>query len=231
MQDNNREYVKINSLWKRHGCDLEKVDKVFRDTITNKKDFIVGEYSKQEFGNIKKWHVEEKIDGTNIRVTYKNGSIYIEGRTSAAQLPCHLLHYLQETFTPEIMQKVFPVEPGDDSMPKVTLFGEGYGPKIQSCGGNYRSTPGFILFDVFVGGWWLKREDVKSIADKIGVPTCPEIGVMEECEIVEYIKSNPLSLCSKIPHVMEGVVCRSYPLVLFRDGTPVMWKLKCKDFQ
>lgn len=231
MPDNNREYVKINSLWKRYGCDLEKVDKVFRDTVKNKKDFIVGEYSKAEFGNIKRWHVEEKVDGTNIRITYKQGSVQIEGRTASAQLPCHLLHYLQETFTPEIMEKVFPVTNHDDPMPKVTLFGEGYGPKIQGCGSNYRSTPGFILFDVFVGGWWLKREDVKSIAEQIGVPMCPEFGFMEEADIVEFVKSFPLSKCSKIPQVMEGVVCRSHPLMLFRDGTPVMWKLKCRDFQ
>ena len=28
----------------------------------------------------------------------------------------------------------------------------------------------------------------------------------------------------------EGIVARSYPLVLFRNRNPVVWKLKKKDF-
>ena len=30
---------------------------------------------------------------------------------------------------------------------------------------------------------------------------------------------------------IEGVVVRSYPLMLFRDGSPIMWKLKVKDYK
>jgi len=31
--------------------------------------------------------------------------------------------------------------------------------------------------------------------------------------------------------VAEGIVARAYPMFLFRDGTPVMWKLKVRDFK
>ena len=79
-------------------------------------------------------------------------------------------------------------------------------------------------------GWWLKREDVKTIADQLGIPMVPSLGVMTEAAIVEFVKSYPLSRCSLIPQVMEGVVCRSDPLMLFRNGKPLMWKLKCKEF-
>jgi hypothetical protein len=53
---------------------------------------------------------------------------------------------------------------------------------------------------------------------------------MSEAEVVEFVKSRPLSRCSEVPQMMEGVVCRSDPLVLFRNGKPMMWKLKCKEF-
>lgn len=47
-------YPKINTLWKR-------------EEEANKSRIIIGEYALEECGLIKKWQVQEKIDGTNIR--------------------------------------------------------------------------------------------------------------------------------------------------------------------
>lgn len=224
------EYPKINSLWKREGWYFDQDKKNSPDYQKGRQSFIEGDYASAEFGNIKLWDVEEKVDGTNIRIHFTCSlnqppiqPIFM-GRTANSQLPCHLLQYLQSHFTEERLQKVFP----DGS--NVFLFGEGYGPKIQGCGGNYRGDPGFILFDVMVGNWWLKREDVYGIANQLQVPHCPPIGRMSEAEIVEYVKSKPLSRCSRNPQMMEGVICRSEPLVLYRKGIPIMFKLKCKEF-
>jgi ATP-dependent RNA circularization protein (DNA/RNA ligase family) len=216
------EYVKINSLWKRQDY-VKGLPKGQHGPL------IQGEYSDTTFGAIKWWRVEEKIDGTNIRVFYKDGRVSFGGRTSAAQLPCHLLEYLQATFTDALMQSRFQGENG--ILPNVILFGEGYGQKIQACGGNYRKDVGFILYDVYIGGWWLRRDDVGKIAEELGIPAAPDLGIMTEEEVIDFVKSNPLSRCSDVPQVMEGVVCRSEPLLLFRDGKPVMWKLKCKEFR
>lgn len=216
------EYVKINSLWKRQ----EYVKGLPKGTHG---PLIIGQYSETEFGNIKKWHVEEKVDGTNVRIFYSGGNVHFGGRTDNAQMPTSLIKYLQDNFGDWNLSKVFsPKE--NEPYPTVTLFGEGYGPKIQAAGGNYRSDPGFILFDVNVGGWWLKREDVYSIAVQLGIPHCPDLGLMTEEEIIEFVKSKPMSRCSNVPQMMEGVVCRSDPLVLFRNGRPLMWKLKCREF-
>jgi len=216
------EYIKINSLWKRQEY-VEGRPKGSHGSL------IVGDYSEPEFGNIKKWRVEEKIDGTNVRVIYREGKVQFGGRTDNAQIPCLLYNYLQEKFTDELMATTFPsIEAPFPT--HVILFGEGYGPKIQSAGENYRIDIAFILFDVWVGGWWLKREDVREIAAKLGVDAVPDLGVKTEEEIVEFVKSKPLSVCSRIPQMMEGVVCRSEPLTLFRNGKPMIWKLKCKEF-
>ena len=231
------EYPKINSLWKRQGWYFEDGKKNSPEYQAGRQSFIIGDYAEPEFGNIKKWRVDEKIDGTNVRIVFSRaqsggqtlfdgwstGVTYL-GRTENAQMPTHLLAYLQSTLTKECIGKAFP-EATD-----VILFGEGYGPKIQAGGGNYRSDAGFILFDVFVGGWWLKWEDVTEIAHKLGIPHSPHLGIMTEEEIVEFVKSKPLSRCSVIPQMMEGVIARADPLVLFRNGKPVKWKLKCKEF-
>jgi ATP-dependent RNA circularization protein (DNA/RNA ligase family) len=222
------EYTKIHSLWKRQGWYFEENAKKDPSKQAGRQSFIEGDYAIEGLGNIKEWDVEEKVDGTNIRITYDENGLVFNGRTALAQIPTPLYDHLLETFTLEKMEEVFPSQ--DGKFPQVTLYGEGYGPKIQACGRNYRKTPGFILFDVRVSGWWLKREDVSDIANKLEVPMVPQLGKMTAERIVEFIKSNPLSLCSAVPQVMEGVVCRSSPLMFFRNGQPVMFKLKCKDY-
>lgn len=222
------EYVKINSLWKREGWYFDQDKKNSPDYQAGRQSFIIGDYSEPEFGNIKKWRVDEKIDGTNIRVQFIN-SVRFKGRTENAQIPPNLFDHLQKTFTFEKMAATFPLHE-DGAYPIVTLFGEGYGPKIQAGGGNYRKEVGFILFDIVVGGWWLKREDVTELAKKMEIPVVPDLGIMSEDEIVEFVKSKPLSKCSQNPQMMEGIIARSEPLMLFRNGKPLMWKLKCKEF-
>lgn len=218
------EYLKINSLWKRE-------DYIKGGTKGKHGPLIEGQYSEPEFGNIKRWHVEEKIDGTNVRVMYKEGKVCFGGRTDDSQMPVSLMFYLQETFTEYSLSKAF-ASVVDLSYPNVILFGEGYGPKIQAGGGNYRKDVGFILFDVLVGDWWLQRSAVKDIADKLSIPMCPALfdEPKTEQEIVEFVKSKPMSKASIIPQMMEGVVCRSEPLMLFRNKKPIMFKLKCKEF-
>jgi len=227
------EYPKIHSLYKRHGWYFDQDKKKSPDYQKGRQSFIVGDYAEPEFGNIKRWRIDEKIDGTNIRIFWDRDvamdgplNVRFGGRTKDAQIPCHLLEYLQNHFTKERLEAVFPF----DTATRGVLFGEGYGPKIQACGGNYRKECGFILFDVNIGGWWLKREDVKSIADQLLIPMVPDLGIMTEEEVVEFVKSKPLSQCSITPHVMEGVMCRSEPLMLFRNGKPIQFKLKCKEF-
>lgn len=221
------EYFKINSLWKREGWYFDEEKKKNPNFQKGRQSFIIGDYACEEFKNVKWWHVEEKIDGTNIRIIFKDGKVTFGGRTKAAQIPTFLLDYLMKTFTDSLMQARFCK---DGNVPQVILFGEGYGPKIQKGGGNYRKDPGFILFDVWIGGWWLTRQGVIEVAQSLDIPYAPEIGIMSESAIVEYVKSQPFSLCSETQQVMEGVVCRPNPLMLFRDGKPIIWKLKCKEF-
>ena len=221
------EYPKINSLWKRHGWYLDEGKKDNPEYQKGRQSFIIGDYASPEFGLINKWQCQEKIDGTNIRVNFTKECVKFFGRTKEATLSKPLQKYLHDTFTIEKMTNQFVK---DDTFNEVWLFGEGYGPKIQSGGGNYRKDPGFILFDVRIGTWWLEQSAVKDIAEALGVPYAPIIRTMTEPEIVEYVKSKPYSLCSITPHMMEGIIARPEPLLLKRNGDPLMFKLKCREF-
>ena len=211
-------YPKINSLWKR-------------ELDTGRKYLIADEYACEEFKNIKTWRVTEKIDGTNIRIIYRDGVVSIRGRTDDAQIPPKLLTFLQANFNDYTMDKHFPRVKDSDAYPSVILFGEGYGPKIQSCGGNYIDSPSFIFFDVHCQGWWLNRDGVADISNKFEMPHVPDLGLMTQEEIINFVKSKPLSTCSIKEQVMEGIVARTDPMLLFRDKTPLIFKLKCRDFE
>lgn len=217
-------YPKMQSLWKR---DMDN------DGI-----IIEGSYSKDEFKNINLWHVTEKIDGMNIRITYnaKNKTLDFRGRTDKAILPVELLDYLKTKFTLSKFQKVF-----EGNHTQVILFGEGYGGKIQ-CGGNYRKDVSFILFDIWISGWWLKPIDVEKIGKQLGIDYVPVLGIYSTTEIISMIKYKlPNDLANKVYNykfnkqihnlVMEGIVARSSPLVLFRNSNPLMFKLKVKDYE
>lgn len=203
-------YPKIDTIWKR---DKE-----------NNFEIMEGEFSKPEFEAIRQWDITEKIDGTNIRIIYSDGHVQFAGRTDKAEIPAHLIEYLMSTFKPSVLKPVFG---GAD----VTLFGEGYGPKIQKGGGLYRKDAGFILFDVVIDKWWLMREKVESIALDLDIPCVELIGTMSYTDAIKYVQSSPASIEADQIKIMEGIVARSNPLMLFRNGNPVMWKLKDRDFK
>lgn len=204
-------YPKINTLWKRNEKD--------------KFNIIEGDYSCPEFENIKQWHITEKIDGTNIRILYNGKEPVFYGKTDKAQIPPFLLEYLKKIFTKELLSKQFP-----EAKNGIILYGEGYGNKIQS-GKRYRDDNSFILFDALIDGWWLEPDKVKQLAKELGIDYVPELGIRSIKEVISLIQGSYPSGISKQELNAEGIVARSHPLVLFRNGEPVMWKLKTKDYQ
>lgn len=205
-------YEKINTLFKR---DKEK-------------DFTIipGDYSTPEMNNVILWSVSEKIDGMNIRVIFTREGIEFRGRTDNAQIPGNLLKYLMKTFTAEGLSEVFDLEKAE----RVILYGEGYGPKIQK-GGKYRDDVSFILFDVLIDDIWMKEEDVTRFANNLDIDRAPLLGKMIHEDVVEFVKSRPESKAGKPGTIMEGVVCRSEPLMLDRMGRRVIFKLKVEDYE
>jgi len=216
-------YQKIQTLWKRQGTEGK-----------HKGHIVPDEFSKEEFDNIRYWHVTEKIDGTNIRIQleewdfdamHKTKTLTIKGRTDAANIPKKLKEFLEAKFTEKGMIEQFP------DVKNIILFGEGFGGYIQKAGKFYSDDCSFILFDVWIDGWWLDYGSVVEIADKLGIQCVPSLGLLSKDEIEEYVKSEPKSVVSKQEQIMEGVVCTSAPMLLFRDGKPLRFKLKVNDYK
>ena len=132
------EYHKIQSVYKR-------------DPQQNNKRFLIGQWSIPEFDYLARneWVWTEKIDGTNVRVHWDGARILLAGRTDDVQLPLFLVRKLEELFNRAKMRAIFPPDEPRD----ITLFGEGFGAKIQKAGTLYKPDGcDFILFDVNVSG-------------------------------------------------------------------------------
>jgi len=204
------EYHKIEGLFKR-------------DEMTKK--LLANEFRNETVDMLKncEWEFTEKIDGTNVRVVWDGHKVSFYGRTDRAVLPGRLLAALETAFGGEVNEQIFEEHFGET---EVTLYGEGYGAKIQN-GGDYRSDNAFILFDVQIGDLFLTRKDVECIAQYFGVDVVPIVlrGTIEDG--IRFVKARPNSTIGTAK--MEGVVGR--PRVELRDrrGNRVIVKIKVRD--
>jgi ATP-dependent RNA circularization protein (DNA/RNA ligase family) len=186
---------------------------------------MIGQFSLPEFSYLydNLWHIEEKIDGTNIRVLFDGVNIKFNGKTDNAQMPVFLYDKLLTMFNKESMSKVFV----DNA--NVCLYGEGYGRKIQAIGSSYiPDDVSFILFDVWINGIWLKRDDVYYIADKLNIKHVPYLGstTLKDAEL--KVTNGFKSLIGDCQ--AEGVVCRPLVELQSRMGNRIITKIKTRDF-
>ena len=206
--------------------EYTKIPNIFKRETFGKNKLIEGEYSSPELEYLSKsmWGFEEKIDGTNIRVCWDGYRVEFRGRTDRAQIPAHLMAKLEELFGGETKEELFEQTFGKT---EVILFGEGFGEKIQKGGGLYGPV-NFRLFDVYIGGYWLNRDNVSDIAEKFGIDRAPSLftGTLEEG--VEFIKKHPKSVLRDAE--MEGIVGRPMVQMFSRTGQRIMVKIKCRDF-
>ena len=203
------------------GGEYPKIQTVFeRDPATNFKTLLPS-YALPEFAYLAKneWVFTEKVDGTNIRLTRKDGQPVIGGRTDNAQIPTYLLPRLRE-----LVDRLCASDLAD-----MTLYGEGFGAKIQKGGGNYiPNGTDFVLFDIMCGGFWLERANVEDVAQKLDIPVVPIVGFGTLHDAIEQTKAGMTSTWG--PFVMEGLVMRPAVELVNRRGDRIISKIKHRDF-
>lgn len=205
-----------------------KIDSVYkRDPATKYQTFLEGDWSRPEFELLADclWVATEKVDGTNVRVHIQDDSYAVGGRTDKAELSESLSGRLSEI--------------GERSLAAglngLTLYGEGFGGRIQKVGplyGDERVT----LFDVMVtrSGTFLKREDVRDIAEKVGVGVVPVFSVATLHYLIGLIRDrspgDPVFQSRLGDCEAEGLVAT--PRGDFRDrlGRRIVTKIKRRDW-
>lgn len=213
------EYQKINTLFKRDSKNI----------------IIPSQFTLPEFDYLKDniWECTEKIDGTNIRIELlfeeDKVTMQFKGRTEAANIPAHLVNKLYEIFDGVTWREVFPTMKTGN----ITIYGEGYGAKIQKGGGNYISNGvNFILFDVKVGEWWLNRASLEEIAEKLDIQVVPLIGYFTIDDAIKIVKKGFKSHISEnLDFIAEGLVLKPIVELHDRKDNRIITKLKTKDFE
>ena len=223
------EYPKIQTLFKRDEKNI----------------IIPGSYTLDEFLYLEDnlWEATEKIDGTNVRIEvepihdgdasecFMGNKLSIKGRTDNAQMPTMLMERLNELFSIEKLAAAFP---DITSKPmRMTLFGEGYGKKIQGCGSRYiKDGVDFILFDVNIDGWWLRKNDTMDIARKLGIKHVPYLGPMTlQNALSKALEGFKSAIAEDETLEAEGIVLKAMLGIKDRRGNRIMTKIKTKDIR
>jgi len=195
------------------------------------KQFILGQWTTLELEYLKDndWIWTEKVDGTNIRIMWDGKGVRLGGRSDDAQLYAPLVERLNELFNTPTKKLLFEEKFGIEEDTQVTLYGEGYGARIQKGGGNYNADGvDFVMFDVRVGDIYLKKEDVKEIANAFGVDVVPIVGHGTLEEAIELVKKGFKSKWGDF--IAEGIVARPRVELRTRMGERIITKVKHKDF-
>lgn len=210
--------------------EYHKIEGIFEREEERPHKMLPGKYRNPVWKALEKlqWTFTEKIDGTNIRVHWDGHKVTFGGRTDNAQIPALLYTKLAELFDGTANEQVFEQKFGET---EVTLYGEGYGAKIQKGGGDYLDGQGFILFDVKIGDVWLERSSLEDIAKSFDIPLVPIAfqGTLDEA--IAFAKLGFNSIIAKTERKSEGMVGTPDCAVLDRRGNRVIVKLKSHDLQ
>lgn len=191
-----------------------------------KGQFDIGNWMFPEFEALADlpWQWTEKINGMNVRVIWDGYKVTFAGRGDNARWPLHLLEYLQKTFSEYLLEQQF------GSTPAI-LYGEGHGANVVEGSGVYGYDPGFTLFDVKIGGFWLERSSLVSVSNGLAVPLVPLVLTGPISQAIDLLTSGLRSDWSdrSLFHA-EGLVGKAPSGLLNRKGEPIWMKIKTEDF-
>lgn len=179
------------------------------------------EFTCEEFRYLQNnlWWCTEKVDGTNVRLIFDDtGQLEIRGRTDKARLHETLIAAI------EVLVQAFPVE-----LHGLTLYGEGYGGKIQK-GKEYRPDPSFILFDVWShdAQRFLDWPFVTEVAAACQLQHVPLVGPISLWKAYQLVQEGLPSTLKD--GYAEGLVCRPTVPLYTPHGERVIVKVKHRDY-
>lgn len=165
----------------------------------------------------------EKIHGTSAHVGWNEGKLtFFSGGEKHERFV--------GLFNQEFLTKAFT----DLFHPKITVYGEAYGGKMQGMSGTYGPDLKFIVFDVQVGDSWLNVPDAEDVTKKLGLEfvhytristILDAIDAARDADSVQAIR-NGVGAGKK----MEGVVLRPLIELTTNNGSRVMSKHKRTEF-
>jgi hypothetical protein len=225
------EFEYLRSLKWRGECKIDGTN--MRIEVTPRIEYVI------EYENNVDLVETDEVLGVHFDVT-------IKGKTDNAQIPKELQKYMEDNYPEEKvletlgLKEYIPVKEFaehkwndiTDIPTKYTIYGEGYGRKIQKAGGNYiKDGVGFRVFDVKVNDLYLLTDARDEIATKLGAPIVPFIGYFTLDEAIEFVRKGfKTGLWDNKDMYEEGLVLRTDLGLKNRRGERLITKIKYEDF-
>ena len=144
-------------------------------------------------------------------------------------MPSQLLEELNRLFDEKTLIEYF--SKNSDFNAPITIYGEGYGKKIQSCGSKYcKDHAKFIVFDIKIGNWWLNRPDIEQICKDLNLDIVPIMGYFTVQEAINYVKKGFKDPIAEEDLDAEGLVLKTDLNIRRRNGERIVTKIKTCDF-
>ena len=256
-------YQKINTLFKR---DVNNIIMPYEDFVDPALEWLKDckfECSEKVDGTNVRFEVSSMPKYENDELVGVSFSVEYKGKTDNAVIPKMLEDFMKTTYTPDVIfnglgiKEFVPVSeffehnwlaldentkeaiPDINRVPKMyTIYGEGYGAKIQACGSQYLKDSNKVIgFDVKVTSnngdeLYLLSKNRDEIMNKMGMPIVPTIGYFTIQEAINYVKRGFVSHVAENNKgfIAEGLVCKSPVGLKNRQGQRIIFKVKTCDW-
>ena len=256
-------YQKINTLFKR---DVNNIIMPYEDFVDPALEWLKDckfECSEKVDGTNVRFEVSSMPKYENDELVGVSFSVEYKGKTDNAVIPKMLEDFMKTTYTPDVIfnglgiKEFVPVSeffehnwlaidentkeaiPDINRVPKMyTIYGEGYGAKIQACGSQYLKDSNKVIgFDVKVTSnngdeLYLLSKNRDEIMNKMGMPIVPTIGYFTIQEAINYVKRGFVSHVAENnkDFIAEGLVCKSPVGLKNRQGQRIIFKVKTCDW-
>lgn len=203
-----------------------KIDSLFNRDDNFKVNF---EYRRPEFGYVDNWLWMEKIDGANISIINTEAGTEWRGRTPKANFIDAAVEHLDEVS--DSLHEHLSASRADHGLESIEIFGELYGPKIQS-GGIYRTDLGTTFYDMRVNRKvWLPHEAVLAHCDMMDLDM-PVFGYGHTDDLIDFVAAGFDTFETRgSGGPAEGIIAKTEVPLYNNAGNRLIWKLKHRDFK
>ena len=174
-----------------------------------------------------KWQVTEKIHGCNFSMWRNREEFKFAKRSSFTDGDFYNCQEVVDKYKLN-MHRLWQTIRNNGGF-EVTVFGELYGPGIQT-GVYYSDEKDFAAFDIMVDGELLSPVATYNMCIAHRIPHVPVIGYFEFQEALKHSPEFNSILGNKEDNISEGVVIKPMSPKFFKNGGRVILKNKSKKF-
>jgi len=181
-------------------------------------------YKNQTILMFKECYAMEKVDGTSTHIKWEGNRLtFFSGGAPHEQF---LSLWDQESLKAKFVEHF-----GETA---VTIYGEGYGGKVQGMSQTYGKELKFIAFDVTVANKWLDVPDAEGVCKLFAIEFVPYTITSTDLAALDALRDAPSEVAVRRgitePRIKEGIVLRPLTEFYCRVGERVITKHKRAEF-